>query len=245
MLTTADQANVSDIIEWHYKSRAHKVISSLGKKDIKAEYVVDRNKALAKVIEAIPKEATIGIGDSVTLHQIGLFNWLEKEQRQVFNPFIYDREGRFVYSPSEHFEILRNALISDVYLTSSNAVTLDGKIVSIDGKGNRVAAMLFGPKKIIFVIGANKIVNDLDEAMARLKIAAAMNAKRHMSKHGKQALNFGIDKLPCFVTGVCVDCRSPHRMCHKIVIIDGQSLDALCPEESGIYVILVGESLGL
>lgn len=245
MLTAGDETNVSNIIKAHYESRARKVIGSLEKNDISAEYAVDRDEALAKVIEAIPKEATIGIGDSATLHQIGLFKWLEKEQRQVFNPFIWDRDGRFVYPPTEQFEILRKALISDVYITGSNAITLDGKIVSIDGKGNRVAAMLFGPKKVILVIGANKIVNDIDEAMARLKIAAAMNAKRHMSKHGGQASHLGIEKLPCFATGICGNCQSHYKMCRKTVIIDGQSRDALSPEESGIHVILVGESLGL
>jgi hypothetical protein len=245
MLTAGDETNVSAIMQSHYKSRALKTISSLEKNDISAEYAADRNEALEKVIAAIPENATIGIGDSATLHQIGLFKWLEKAQHQIFNPFIWDSEGHFVYPPVEQYDILRKALISDVYLTGSNAITLDGKIVSIDGKGNRVAAMLFGPKKVILVIGANKIVNNLEEAMARLKIAAAMNAKRHMQKHGQQSLHLGIDKLPCFATGICGDCKSHHKMCRKTVIIDGQSRDALSPEESGIHVILVGESLGL
>jgi hypothetical protein len=231
-------ADVSEITTWHFQVLARKVIDSLEKNNIKAEYSIDRKQALAKVIEAIPQNASIGIGDSVTLHQIGFFDWLDEQDRQVFNPFLRGSDGRLIYTPSEHFEMLRKALISDVYLASSNAVTLDGKLVSIDGRGNRVAAMLWGPKKVILVMGVNKIVRDIEEAMGRLKIAAVMNGKRHLEKHGVDR------KYPCVVTGICTNCRGPIKMCRKTVIIDGQRLEVMAPDESGISVILVGESLG-
>lgn len=232
-------ADVSGIINWQYEMLARKVITSLGKNNIKAEYAKDREEALEKVKDAIPEGQTIGIGDSVTLHQIGLYHWLDTQDRQVFNPFLRNSDRKLIYAPSEHFEMLRKALISDVYLTSTNAITLDGKIVSLDGRGNRVAAMLWGPKKVVIVTGANKIVKDLDEAMARLNMAAVMNLKRHMEIHGSDH-----SKDPCVATGFCVDCKREKKACRKYIIIDGQELHVMAPEESGISVIIVGESLG-
>ncbi len=237
-----NDADVTEVISWQYETLARKAILSLEKNNIHADYAVDRAEALLKLIEAIPPDATIGIGDSVTLHQIGFYQWLNKQNnRMVFNPFIRNLEtGKLIYSPSEHFEMLRKALIADVYLTSTNALTLDGKLVSLDGRGNRVAAMLFGPKKVVLVTGANKIVKDLDEAMVRMETAAPLNGRRHQIKHGSDKY----EKFPCIVNGRCSHCKTNFRMCRKWVIIDGQSLDVMAPQESGIYVIIVGESLG-
>ncbi len=237
-----NDADVTEVISWQYETLARKAILSLEKNNIHADYAVDRAEALLKLIEAISPDATIGIGDSVTLHQIGFYQWLNKQNnRMVFNPFIRNLEtGKLIYSPSEHFEMLRKALIADVYLTSTNALTLDGKLVSLDGRGNRVAAMLFGPKKVVLVTGANKIVKDLDEAMVRMETAAPLNGRRHQIKHGSDKY----EKFPCIANGRCSHCKTNFRMCRKWVIIDGQSLDVMAPQESGIYVIIVGESLG-
>jgi len=237
-----DDADVTEVINWQYEKLALKAILSLEKNNIHAEYAVDRAEALSKLIEAIPLDATIGTGDSVTLHQIGFYQWLNKQNdRVVFNPFVRNLEtGKLVYTPSEHFDMLRKALVSDVYLTSTNALTLDGKLVSLDGRGNRVAAMLFGPKKVVLVTGANKIVKDLDEAMVRMETAAPLNGRRHQIKHGSDKY----EKFPCIANGRCSHCKTSFRMCRKWVIIDGQSIDVMAPEESGISVIIVGESLG-
>jgi hypothetical protein len=176
------------------------------------------------------------------LHQIGFYQWLNKQtDRVVLNPFVRNPEtGKLIYTPAEHFAMLQKALIADVYLTSTNALTLDGKLVSLDGRGNRVAAMLFGPKKVVLVTGANKIVKDLDEAMLRMETAAPLNGRRHQIKHGSDKY----EKFPCIAAGRCSHCKTNSRMCRKWVIIDGQSLDVMAPEESGISVIIVGESLG-
>jgi hypothetical protein len=237
-----DDADVAEVINWQYEKMAQKAIHSLEKNNIHAEYAVDRAEALSKLIEAIPREATIGIGDSVTLHQIGFYQWLNKQtDRVVLNPFVRNPEtGKLIYTPAEHFAMLQKALIADVYLTSTNALTLDGKLVSLDGRGNRVAAMLFGPKKVVLVTGANKIVKDLDEAMLRMETAAPLNGRRHQIKHGSDKY----EKFPCIAAGRCSHCKTSFRMCRKWVIIDGQSLDVMAPEESGISVIIVGESLG-
>jgi hypothetical protein len=237
-----NDAEVAEVINWQYEKMARKAIQSLEKNNIHAEYAVDRAEALSKLIEAIPPDATIGIGDSVTLHQIGFYQWLNKQtDRVVFNPFVRNPDtGKLIYTPGEHFAMLQKALVSDVYLTSTNALTLDGKLVSLDGRGNRVAAMLFGPKKVVLVTGANKIVKDLDEAMLRMETAAPLNGRRHQVKHGSDKY----EKFPCIAAGRCTHCKTNFRMCRKWVIIDGQSLDVMAPEESGISVIIVGENLG-
>ena len=230
---------------WYRESLCQKVVESLRKNNIDAEYASDRKEALAKVKEAIPQGATIGVGDSLSLHEIGLFSWLEKEpNRVVFNALAKDPQGYNIYPPEERFELMRKTLTSDVYLASSNAVTLDGKLVNIDGRGNRVAAMIFGPRKTVLVIGANKIVKNVDEALGRIKsLCAPVNAKRHGLKHHYEA--FG--NLPCAVKGTCTECNSPAKICRKIVIIDGQMLlPGQKPEDWGwVSVIMVGEALGI
>lgn len=240
-----DEANLFQEQSWFYETLCKKVIDSLKRNNIDAEYAPDRGEALAKLKKAIPDDATIGIGDSVTLHQIGLFSWLKKElNRVVFNPFVKDPEGYNIFTPEERFELKRKAMITDIFLTSSNAVTLDGKLVNIDGHGNRIAAMIFGPKKTVLVIGANKIVRDVDEAFKRIKsICAPMNLERHFLKHHYEFF----EKLPCIMTGICAECHSPVKVCNKIVIIQGQSKmpEVISTSESGIHVIMVAESLGI
>jgi hypothetical protein len=121
----------------------------------------------------------------------------------------------------------RQGLSADVMIASSNAITLDGKLVNLDGMGNRVAAMTFGPEKVILVVGVNKIVPDLDSAIARVKhYAAPVNSIR---------LGF---KNPCEETGLCADCKSPKRICNMWSIIEGHMI------KDRIHVKLVGEDLG-
>jgi hypothetical protein len=118
-------------------------------------------------------------------------------------------------------------MAADVMIASSNAITLDGKLVNLDGMGNRVAAMIFGPKKVILVVGVNKIVPDLDSAMARVKhYSAPVNSIR-----------LGL-KNPCVETGLCADCKSPQRICNMWSIIEGHMI------KDRIHVKLVGEDLG-
>jgi hypothetical protein len=135
----------------------------------------------------------------------------------------------------ENIRLKRRALTSDVFVTGTNALTLDGKIVNVDGHGNRVAAMLFGPDAVIVVVGINKVVRDLDEAMERIRHQAApLNVARHTE----------FDPMPpCGITGACSDCSSPWRICNKTVIIERQyANDRYDPVLS---VIIVGEELGL
>ena len=132
----------------------------------------------------------------------------------------------------------RGAFSADIFLVGSNAVTLDGKLVNTDGRGNRVAPLIYGPDKVIVVAGANKLVNDLEEAFQRIRqIAAPVNARRHYLKHH----NPHFAELPCARTGQCADCNLDWRICHYTVIIDG----AMLWEKGRINLVLVGEELGI
>ena len=185
-------------------------------------YADNAKEALDKVMFLIPKEAKVGIGGSVTVRDIGLVEAIEKQGNTIF----MDR-GRRPIELKEKIKVRKEALTSDVYLASSNAITLQGQLVNIDGTGNRVSAMIFGPKKVIIVAGANKLVDTLDEALARIRnIAGPLNGKR---------LNL---KTPCALTGKCTDCNSPDRMCKITVILEKK------PSLSDITIVLVGENLG-
>jgi hypothetical protein len=131
----------------------------------------------------------------------------------------------------------RKAFTADVFLAGTNAVTLDGKLVNTDGLGNRVAPMIFGPKKVILAAGVNKIVNDVDEARKRIRdICAPLDVKRYILKHGQTEY----DVLPCAKTGLCTDCKNDLRFCCYTVIIEAAAIT----EHGRINVVLIGEELG-
>ena len=212
-----DQSIFKDI----YFKRCQLALTALKANGFKVIYADNSKEALDKVMSLIPKEAKVGIGGSVTVRDIGLVEAIEKQNNPIFMDWGKPLELK------EKLKVRKEALNSDVYLTSSNAITLQGQLVNIDGTGNRVSAMIFGPKKVIVVAGANKLVGTLDEALARIKnIACPLNGKR---------LNF---KTPCALTGKCADCSSPDRMCKVTVILEKK------PSLSDITIVLVGENLG-
>lgn len=241
----ADEKDVSMETGWYLEHLAQKAIVALKKNNFDAEYVASRSEALTNVIKMIPPGATIGCGDSVTLHQVGFIDWLKKQKdHEAFNPFAIQASDfpNWAEFRSERFRLQQKALTANVFVTGTNAITLDGKLVNIDGHGNRVAAMIFGPNKVIIVSGANKIVKDVDEAIERIhEWASPINVKRHIEKHDFAP----IAKLPCAVTGMCSYCHSENKVCRITTIIDGWSPFAHCPTEYQPTVIIVGESLGL
>jgi len=212
-----DQSIFKDI----YFKRCQLALTALKANGFEAIYADNSKEALDKVMFLIPKEAKVGIGGSVTARDIGLVEAIEKQNNIIFMDWEKTLELK------EKLKVGKAALTSDVYLTSSNAITLQGQLVNIDGTGNRVSAMIFGPKKVIIVAGANKLVDTLDEAFARIRnIAGPLNGKR---------LNL---KTPCALTGKCTDCNSPDRMCNVTVILEKK------PDLSDITIVLVGENLG-
>ncbi|MFC1989259.1 lactate utilization protein [Chloroflexota bacterium] len=208
--------------EWYKETLASRVIKSLEKNNMTGVYVRTKEEALDKVISLIPEGSKVGFGGSLSLDQIGVKDVLRKG-----NYHFIDRNVPGL-SEDEVDKLRKESLLADVFLTSTNALTVDGKLVNIDGYGNRVAAISFGPGKVIVVAGINKIVPDLEAAMRRIKdYATPIHAVR---------LN---RPVPCAQTGVCVDCHAPQRLCNIVCIIESQR------SKDRIIVIIVGEELGL
>ena len=216
-------SSLSEAKKWFVETRCKLVIDSLQKNGFKAMYVASKGDALRELLDMIPAEATVGVGGSVTLREMGLIDALTKRGNSVADHW------KPKLSREERNEVRRKQLSSDVFLSSSNAVTMDGKLVNIDGSGNRVASMIFGPRKVIVVAGVNKIVEDVIEGITRVRnIAAPMNARR-----------LGM-KSPCGVTGKCDEenCEIPERLCSIITILERR------PSDTDFTVMLVGEELG-
>jgi hypothetical protein len=208
--------------QWFREKQVERTINALKKNNFEALFVSDPKAALEEAMKRIPDGATVGVGGSVTLAQIGLLDALKNRKIQLISPFQQAK------SDAERLELIRKSFSADVFLSSTNAVTEDGKLFNVDASGNRVGAMLIGPKKTIIVCGVNKIVKDLEAAEKRVREwTAPQNAKR---------LN---RKTPCVETGVCADCSSPDRICNIYVTL------AKKPGRTEVAVILIGEKLGI
>ena len=211
------------------------VLSSLHKRHINGIFAENAEDASRKILNLIPHDAVVGIGDSTSMRQIGLLQALSTTNLKVLNPF----EQRDLRSPEEalryHKDTLREATVCDVFVTGTNAVTLDGRLVSTDAVGNRVAGMFWGHPTSIIVIGRNKIVKDLDEAFFRIRKIIAPNHVRIRSVE----LKGDNSKTPCAVTGECADCRSRDRICNIFSVIEGK------PFFTDLNVVIVDEDLGL
>jgi hypothetical protein len=207
--------------QWYQELQVERTIKALKKNNFDGRFFPKASEALEELWKMIPEGASVGIGGSVTLNQIGFFEAVQKHPVKLLNPFA---KGL----PMEEADKIRREIFSaEFFLCSSNAVTEDGKIYNIDATGNRVAAMIFGPKKVILICGANKIVKDIAEAQKKVQEwVAPMNVKR---------LGF---KPPCGQTGECSDCSSPERICNAYVIL------AKKPRRTDFTVLLVGEPLG-
>lgn len=240
-----DETDISMETRWYFERLAERAIQALKKNNVDAEYVSNRKEALAKVMGLIPTGGTVGCGDSVTLHQIGFIDWLKRQKdHEVFNSRFLEQSD-FADEDSyktERFNIGRKALTADVFVTGTNAITLNGELVNIDGHGNRVAAMIFGPNRVIVVAGFNKIVKDVDEAIKKIhEYTAPINMKRHVEKHGQSFMT----KLPCVITGTCGYCHSENKGCRITTIIDGWSPIVKAPNHHPPFIIIVGEPLGI
>lgn len=201
---------------------AKKIIEQLGRRGMAGSYAASAAQAGEEMVAMVPPGSTVYRCGSMTAVSMGLFERIAKIPGvEIYDPF---QPG---LSFEDSVEIRRKGLLADVMITSTNAITLDGKLVNLDGLGNRVAAMIFGPKRVILAVGMNKVVADVDSAMARTKhYAAPVNAIR---------MNI---KAPCAENGICVDCKTPARFCNIWTVIEGQRI------KGRIHVKLVGENLG-
>ena len=208
--------------EFFQAKQVERTKKALERNGFESLFVPDAKSAAKVISDMISDGASVGIGGSMTLNQIGFFEGIKGRDVNLINPF---SKG---VTPEERGDLTRRIFSCDYFLCSTNAITEEGQLYNVDATGNRVAAMFFGPKKTVVVCGINKIVKDMEEARRRVwNLAAPMNAKRL----GR--------KTPCAETGVCSDCNSPERICNICVEIVKK------PTRTDILVLLVGEPLGL
>lgn len=196
---------------------AQKVIKGLESRNMKGFYAASKEEALQLALSMIPEGSTITMGGGMSVHEIGLVDAL--------------KEGNYEFIDRDDYASRRAASLlaydADVYLASTNAMTEDGVLVNIDGAANRVSALAFGPKKVIMIVGMNKVCDDVDGAMKRARnVAAPINAQR-----------FGLN-TPCSQTGACANCKSPDTICCQFLIT------RFSREKDRITVILVNDDLG-
>lgn len=205
---------------WYARLMLERAASALRRNGFEVSVVESKEEAREAVLSLVHEGATVGIGGSVTVRELGIIEELERRGCKVIHHWISA-------PPDELMRLRRQELTSDVFLTSVNAVTLDGKLVSVDGMGNRVAATAFGPQRVIIVAGRNKLTRNLEEALWRVRnVAAALNARR-----------LGVE-TPCARLGYCIDCDSPARICRVVLILERR------PTGAEYDVVLVNEELG-
>ena len=196
---------------------AKKVIKGLESRNMSGYYAESKEAALACALELIPAGSSVTMGGAMSAHEIGLVAAL--------------KEGDYNFIDRDEADDPRAAMLAaydaDVFLASANAITEDGILVNIDGNSNRVSAIAQGPRKVVFIVGMNKVCDDVDGAMKRARnVAAPINAQR-----------FGLN-TPCAKTGACADCKSPDTICCQFLIT------RFSRHEGRIHVILVNDSLG-
>ena len=210
-----------DVRHGYYESRCEAAVKALEKRWFDARWFDNSERAVRAVLELIPAGSRVGAGGSVTLRETGVLEELaERGDELCFHRPEMDFE--------ESIQVRKDAVTCPFYLCSSNAVTMEGELVNTDGICNRVAGMMFGPHTVIVLAGANKLVENRDEAFSRIRnVAAPANARR-----------LGLD-LPCVSKGRCVDCREPVNICRATTIIMRK------PMWTDLKVFLMAETLGL
>lgn len=204
----------------YYEKRGQLLVRNLQLRHFDAYYCANKEEALRKALELIPAEASVGWGGALSAEQIGLLDALKNGPYRAI-----DREK--AQSPQERVRIQKECFLADVFVTGANALSLDGQMVNIDGMGNRVAAIVYGPEKVLVIAGMNKVADTLNDAIIRARtVAAPMNKQR-----------FG-GSTPCTVTGSCADCRCEDSICNQILVTRN------CRPAGRIQFIIVGEELG-
>lgn len=208
-------------MNWVNEKKISRTIKALEKNNIKGYLVDNKEELKQKIDDIVLKGSKVACGGSMTLFDTEVIEHLRNGRYDFIDRY---KEG---LTPEEIKEIYRKAFSCDAYFTSTNAITEDGYLYNVDGNGNRVAAMLYGPDKVIVVVGVNKIVKNIKEAIERnRRVSAPANAKR---------LN---KKTPCAKVGYCMDCTSEDRICREYTLIKNQK------DGDRIHVIFLNEELG-
>ena len=211
---------MTDAKQKYYEKRGKILVRNLQQRHFDAHYCADKDAALQKALELIPEGASVGWGGALSATQIGLLEAVKAGPYRAI-----DRDT--AQSPQERVKLQKECLLSDVFVTGANALSLDGQMVNIDGMGNRVAAIVYGPESVLVIAGMNKVVDSLEDAVKRARtVAAPMNKQR-----------FG-GSTPCITTGSCADCRCEDSICNQILITRN------CRPAGRIRFIIVGEELG-
>lgn len=204
----------------YYSLRGKRLVAELEKRHFEAYYCEDKEQALQKALELIPKGSKIGWGGATSANQIGLLQAVRSGGYDVIDR---DKAG----SPQERERLMRECLLSDIFISGANALSMDGQMVNIDGIGNRVAAIVYGPEKVLVIAGMNKVEDTLEAAVRRARtVAAPINKQRFPTVTG------------CAVSGVCTDCKAEGCICNQILVTRN------CKPAGRIMIILVGEELG-
>jgi len=214
-------ANKENVKRWYLQERAQQAVKALQKNGFDAMCVDDRTVAREEILKLVPEAATVGVGGSMTIREMGVLDELARRGHTIYDHW---QPG---LSQEDILDIRRAQLTCDVFLTSTNALTLEGELISTDGIGQRVSAMTFGPRKVIIACGANKITKNLEAGLRRVKEVAAPHALKESGL-----------PIPCVQTGICTDCDSPLRMCRATIILERK------PMQTDITVLVIGEEMG-
>ncbi|MGE0917487.1 lactate utilization protein [Trichlorobacter lovleyi] len=212
-----------ELTNWSWEQKCQKAVEALGTNGFTAVYCRTPDDARNYILEAATDAASIGFGGSMTIADLTVQQTLADQGKEILN------HSSSALSRDQKMEIMRRQLTCDLFLSGSNALTISGELINIDATGNRVAAMFFGPRRVIVVVGRNKLVDGTpQEAIQRVKQwATPPNAKR---------LSFN---TPCAKTGFCSNCNSPDRLCRVTTIIDRK------PRFTDLRVLVVNADLGL
>lgn len=206
--------------QMYYEKRGKILAKNLHSRNFEAYYCSTAAQALEKALELIPAGSSVGWGGAASAEEIGLIEAIRSGDFQAF-----DRAK--ANTPEEREKIMMDCFGADFFLTGANGLSLDGEMVNIDGNGNRVGAIIYGPKNVLVIAGMNKVMDTLEDAVTRARtVAAPINQQRFLKN------------TPCGVTGICADCKSPECICNHIVITRN------CRPAGRIKFIIVGEELG-
>ncbi len=211
-----------ELSRWSWEQKCQKAVEALGTNGFTAIYCATPDEACNYILTAAADALTVGFGGSRTITDLGIQALLAEQGKEILN------HGMATLSQEEKLVVMRRQLTCDLFLASSNALTLSGELVNIDGNGNRAAAMFFGPRQVIVAVGRNKLVDGTpQQAIQRIKQwASPPNAKR---------LNCN---TPCAKTGFCSNCNSPERICRVTTIIDRK------PRFTDLRVLVINADLG-
>ncbi len=207
--------------ELYYEKRGQVLVKNLQSRHFEAYYCKDKEEALKKALEMIPQGSSVGWGGAQSCEQIGLMDALKAGNYRAMDRSLAE-------TPEAREKMMKEMLFADAFLTGANGLSLDGQMVNIDGTGNRLAAICYGPDIILVVAGMNKVEDTLDAAITRARtVAAPMNKQRFSNV------------TPCAVTGACADCKAEGCICNQILVTRH------CRPAGRIKFILVGEDLGM